>query len=60
MGSNTTNASKRSSRTTNTGRAAGTESGRSKGATDTQRGMAAPNQKKGGARRRAPAAGSTG
>jgi hypothetical protein len=52
MSSNTTNASKRSARSTNTGRAAGTESGRSKGETDAQRGMGAPVQKKDGARRR--------
>jgi hypothetical protein len=52
MGSSSSSATKRTTRTTRSGRAAGTEGGRPKGATDAERGMAAPAEKKDGARRR--------
>ena len=51
MGSSSTNATKRRPRSTNTGRTKSAEHATA-GASDAERGMAAPSQKGGGARRK--------
>jgi hypothetical protein len=55
MGSSSTNSSKRKPQSTNTGRTKGAERGPS-GVSDSEQGMASPNQKQ-GASRKAPQGG---